>query len=363
MAKSVGSRLGDKAKYRGVVAVGVFVAALALSGCSNSSGGSASVVTGPPVVADQAKWDDIVKAAKTEGEVVVYEPPIAFGDVFEEFKKAYPEINVKLEEIPTADLIGRLDQQISMNATGADVTVTSSSAWLEENFAANNFAALQVSPQTGGEGWASRLADKSFATVWGYPFTIGHSTKIASDFASEEELLEAQPGAKVALNSPQAAPAVAFYYETLRQTYGDQILDRLAKTNHVTAANGLSMAQGLGAGDYDYAFPAVPAQLNSLIEKGAPVDQVVPKEGATGAYYSVAVLRSAAHPNAAQVLANWLMSREGATQMVSKHPPATVQLDVPGAIPWGTITAYDPADWTREKWDAWIAKEWTPRFG
>jgi hypothetical protein len=74
-------------------------------------------------------------------------------------------------------------------------------------------------------------------------------------------------------------------------------------------------------------------------------------------------MQKSAHPNAATVLANWLMSRDGATSLVKHISPATVPQEIDGAIPWGTVKTYDPKEWTTAKWDEWIAKYWTPRFG
>ncbi|UKA60412.1 ABC transporter substrate-binding protein [Arthrobacter sp. FW306-2-2C-D06B] len=339
---------------------------MAIAGCGaggGASSGAAGASTDPVTTTTVAAWNDIVKKANSEGKVTFYTSLTGMNPVVSAFEKAYPDIKVTVQLAPTSDLVSRLDQEISIGAKGADVAFHSSTGWFDKNYTENNFAGLQVSPEAASAGWNKLLANKSYATVYGYPFTLAYSTTGPGPVSSVQQLVDSNPHAKVGLVSPSVSPVIAFYYDTLRKTYGDQILAKLAKTNFSVQANNLLAAQGVGSGEYDYAVPAIGSQVSPLIASGAKVAQTIPTTATSGVFYDSAVLKNAPNPNAAQVFMNFLMSQEADTQFVKSLAPATVPLKTDGAVPWSDVQGYNPNDWTTEKWNAWIAKYWTPLFG
>ncbi|MEC3853102.1 ABC transporter substrate-binding protein [Paenarthrobacter ureafaciens] len=335
--------------------------ALGLTACGGSSPAT-EVSAGPPSTADSSAWDKVVEAANQEGSVNLYLSLGGADKVIADFEKAYPKIKVKQTFAATADLIQKLDQEMDAEAKGADLVMHASPGWFSDRYAAEKFASLSVSPDRSAEGWQDRLEGKSYATIFGFPYTISSKTG-QQVFTDTQSLLNANPKVKIGLNDPHVSVAAAFYYDTLRETFGDKILDQLAATNHTVSAGNTALAQALAAGSFDYAVPGQSSTTAPLIAKGAQIVETVPTKAVTGAYYNVAAIKTAPHPNAAQVLANWLMGKDGATSFVKNISPATVPLKVEGAIPWGEVKTYDPKEWTTDKWNAWIAKYWTPRFG
>ncbi|WPU09490.1 extracellular solute-binding protein [Pseudarthrobacter oxydans] len=334
---------------------------LSLTGCGGAAPEN-SVTAGPPAIVDNAAWDKIVESANKEGTVNLYRSLGGSENVMAEFEKAYPNIKIEQTFAGTGDLIQRLDQEIDADVTGADLVLHASPGWFDEKFAANKFASLSVSPDTASAGWEERLEGKSYATFFGFPYTLSSRTGLPT-YTDLKSLLDANPNARVGVNDPHASVAAAFYYETQRQEFGDKVLDQLAATQRTMESGNTKLAQALAAGTYDYAVPGQNSTTAPLIAKGAQIVETVPTKGTTGAYYTLAVMQKSAHPNAATVLANWLMSRDGATSLVKHISPATVPQEIDGAIPWGTVKTYDPKEWTTAKWDEWIAKYWTPRFG
>lgn len=337
---------------------------LTLSGCSSSSiTNSPEFSTGSPTTADDAAWESIVEAAKAEGEVVLYVPPLPMEGMVAAFEAENPGIKVTVETIPTPELIGRVDQEVAVGATGADVVLHSVDTWFRDKDQAGSLLSLHVSPDSADHGWTERLERKNFASVYANPYAIGYTTTGPGKIENVKALLDSFPDARIGLVNPSAAPATAHYYDVLRKTYGDDILDRLAKANHTIvdkAADGMRL---LAAGDFDYLLPAIYHQFIDPMGKGAPIDAIVPSEGTSAPRYSTASPLTAPHPAAAQVLMNWMMGEQGAKEFVGKLPPAAVPLAVDGAVPWKNVETMNPDDWTKEKWNAWIQEQWTPRFG
>lgn len=356
------SNSGSRVTRNALVSIGALgAAALVLAGCGSGSG-SAGLEPGPPAGVDQAQWDEIVEAANSEGEVVFYRSLGGMEEVIADFEAAYPEITISDSFAPTGELVQRLDQELEAGVTGADLTMHASPGWFIDRYASDTFGALAVSPDNQEEDWEDRLEGNSYATMFGFPYTLGYRTNNPAP-TSLKDLLDENPDVSIGINDPSIAIAVAFAYEELREVYGDEILDQLAAANYKIEAGNTQMAQSLGAGAFEYAYPSQSSTTAPLIASGAPMAEAVTDAAITGAYYNVAVLANAAHPNASLVFANWMMSRDGAESFVEHVSPATVPLDVEGAITWGDVATYDPEVWTTDYWNEWIAENWTPRFG
>lgn len=346
---------------RAVLAGLVGASVLLVSACGGGTPGGSAVEAGPPAMIDDGAWQEVVTAAREEGTVNLYFSLGGMEAVVEDFKEAYPEIDVESNFASTGDLVQRLDQEMDSGVSGADVVMHAAPEWFAAKSDSDQLAALSVSPEN-TDFWDDELEEQSFATVFGFPYTLtsqGDSTV----YTNLEELLDEDPDAKVAINDPSVAVAVAYYYESQRQEFGDEILDKLAAAQYSVFPGNTQMAQAIANGSFDYAVPGHSGTTKDLIAKGADLTETVPDQAANGAYYNVAVPTTAAHSNAGAVFINWLMSESGSQSFADNFSPASVPHDQDGTLPWGEMDSYDPEEWTTEKWNAWIAEYWTPRFG
>ncbi|WP_311215005.1 MULTISPECIES: extracellular solute-binding protein [unclassified Arthrobacter] len=354
---------GTRLRSRATAIVGAIgLATFGLTACGGGSSPATSVTTGPPSTVDSATWNKTLDAANQEGTVNWYFSVGSSDKIIADFEKAYPKIKVKATFAGTADLIPKLDQEIEAGVKSADVVVHASPGWFSDRYDADKFASLTVAPDQTSAGWEKLLGGKSYATVLAIPYTIS-SQSDQPTFTDVASLLAAKPDAKYGLLNPHSSVAAAFAYETLRQEFGDEILDKLAATSHTVEASNTPLGQALGAGSFEYALPGLASVTTPLVAKGARITETVPTKAASGPQYNAAVMGTAPHPNAATVFTNWLMSKDGAASFVKNVSPAATAISVDGSIPWDSVKSYDPKEWTNEKWNAWIAQYWTPRFG
>ena len=357
-------------KTSSVRGLGISAALLSITAATAACGGAGDAEvaeTGPPATASASEWDEIVDVANEEGELTLYwsmGEAESYPHLFDAFEKAYPDIDVNIVFQATGDLVNRLDEEISGNVASADTVVHASPLWFSDHYEADDFASLQVSPDNQDAGWEDMLDGKSYATWWGFQYVLGYNTGQPEPASDVKALLDANPDAKIGLVDPHASQAAANVYETLRQAYGDEILDQLSGADYTIYDSNSALSAGFGAGSVDYAYPDQVNTTGPLIKKGAPLAQLVTTEAQAGANYNVAVLKTAPHPNAAQVWANFVMSEAGQSAVIEDNAPAgTVPTDVENAIPWDAVRFLDPNEWTTEKWNAWIEEHWTPRFG
>ncbi len=346
-----------------VVGAAGLVLATTLAACGGSDADSGKKSAGPPVATDAAGWKKIEDAANTEGKLTVYFSLVGTEPIVKDFMRDYPGIKVTMEITPTADLLPRLDQELSVGAKGADVTFHASPGWFADNFKAGNFKTLELSPEVQETGAVKRVGSENYAGVYGFPNTISYRTSQPKP-ENIKQLLDTNPHAKIGLVDPRrSSPFVTYQYKVLQDAYGEDIMQRLAKANVTVVPSNPQLTEGIASGDFDYGYPDIASVTQAVIDKGAPVAIVVPKgKSVAGVHYNVAVLRTAQHPNAAQVFVNWLMSKRGATSLVAHLKPAVTPVKVPGSLGWDDVNTFDVDTWTTQVQNDWIAKNFAPYF-
>ena len=334
-----------------------------LAACGGSGDASGGEKDGPPVAVDAAAWKKIEDAANSEGKLTAYVSLTGMDPVFNDFKEAYPDIDVTVEQVPTADLLPRLDQELSVGAEGADVTFHASPGWFVDNFKKGSFKTLELGPAVQETGGLDRVGDQNYAGVYGFPNVISYRTSEPKP-ENLKQLLDTNPDAKIGIVDPRrSSPFVTYQYKVLQDAFGQEFMKRLAKANVTVVPSNPQLTEGIAAGDFDYAYPDIASITQAVIDKGAPVGIVVPEgDSVAGVHYNAAVLKGSAHTNAAQVFMNWLMSKAGATSLAKHLQPAVTPVQVDGSLPWDSVDVFDVDEWTTDVQNAWIAKNFAANF-
>lgn len=267
-----------------------------------------------------ADLDALIKAAKAEGEVTLYSAateniPKRVGAAF----TAKYGIRFNSSRISSSPLMQRYAAEAESGNIAADL------AWIAGGvgpFSENAVKRGWVEPvsQIGlpvvksGEFPASFMRPNS-AVVQVAPWGITYHTERlkGADIPREiKDILSPRFKGQILLPDPRSSDVYLAFWGLVYDRFGEQFFTQLRALEPRKFASGVPAVQALGAGEGLIELPAVPAQVLGIKNTGAPVDLSIPSL-TTGLEMEVVMTHrgKAKHPNAARLLANYIMSREG----------------------------------------------------
>ncbi|OZD04263.1 transporter [Rhodococcus sp. 06-235-1A] len=286
----------------GIAAVTVVAAAC---GQSSQEAGSAPV---------QGTWDDVVAAADEEGTVYLYssQHPENLALLETAFESKYPDIDLEFTRGSDVELNPRVENEARTGRGTADVHMSTDAAWITNASESGTYSTPVVGPAFDDPAYArstSMLNDTFFLTSAAI-FALGWNTDaVPAGLSSPEGLLDPALKGRLGVVNPAGFAAVVDEYRFFDENWtGGGFLDKLAAQEPRVYPGTLAVAQALSSGEIA-ASPMVPPLVREK-DAGAPVDWILP-DPAWGAPYYSHVLSSAPHPNAAQVLADFMVSAEG----------------------------------------------------
>jgi iron(III) transport system substrate-binding protein len=305
----------------------VIAGVAALTGCGDDGEQAA---TEPPTDAPATgDWEQVLAAAEEEGEVTIYSSQVSdqLDALKTAFEEAHPDITLTVVRQDDGALLPRIEAEARTGRGTADIYVSASLPWISENtdlFVEPRSPAFDepeydrdanvpegsyfvVSAFVGAYGWNTELYD---GTIEDWPDLL------------DEELADGRIG----IVNPDTPTKVSFYLN-LEDNYGDDFLQQLAEQEPRVYPSLQPMVGALTSGEIaagTFVDPLVDEQ-----EAGAPVEWRLGEHPWGTRFYGM-ILDSGPHPNAAQVLAEFLISREG--QEAIAGGGAAVLPDVPGAV-------------------------------
>jgi len=141
------------------------------------------------------------------------------------------------------------------------------------------------------------------------------------------DLLDPKLKGKIGVPDPAVSPSIVDYYFYLQEQFGPDIVEKLAAQKPQIFASVLTEAQNLTSGQISAALAVAP--LVDEKTNGAPVDYKIPSP-AWGARFFGSVTAVAPHPNAAQLLADYLVTPDGQEAIARKAGSALP--NVKGAV-------------------------------
>ncbi|MCZ4538571.1 MULTISPECIES: ABC transporter substrate-binding protein [Dietzia] len=284
---------------------GLAATALVVTGCG-SAGGSGSELAG--------SWDEIVTAATEEGSVTIYSnhAPANLEALKAAFEAKYPGIELTYVRGTDSDLIPKVEVE---NRTGngvADVHMTTDAGWIQRSLDAGEYSVEVVAPAVENPDYRAEdgVLDDTFFVTSATSIGLAWNTQnVPGGLASPEDLLDPRLEGKVGVVTPAGYPAVVHIYRRMDIDYGEAFVERLAALDPRIYTSGPGVTQALASGEV-WAAPG--ASMDVLVErdKGAPVDFALPENPIGIPFYSH-VLSAAPNPNAAQLLADFMVTAEG----------------------------------------------------
>lgn len=306
----------------------------ASGGGSDTTEASGSTAAGgetpPPAGISDADWDAIVTAAQEEGKVTFYSSQglDQLNDLAGRFSDEY---GIELEVVRDIDsaLIPKVEAEQQTGSGIADMIAQASAAWSEQRGAEGWFVP-PVGPAFDDPAYdrAANVSDNGYFTSSAAVLTFGWNTaQYPTGLTDYSDLLDPElAGGKIGVIEP-AAPSIVDFWLYLEENYGEDFVTQLAAQEPKIYPSSLPMAQALTSGEISAAsFVQV---LVDEQEQGAPVESGLADQ-VWGARFNTSILQTAPHPNAAQVLANFIITQPGQEAIARKA--ASVLPDITGSV-------------------------------
>lgn len=324
-----------------------------------------------------AEWEKTIKAAEQEGQVVVYK--IGPDAEWHEFQKRFPKIKLVLVPGRASQLLQRLMAERRAGKFLADVVRlgggTSTSLYKAKALdpLPDAFILPEVKDPTGwfeGRHYYNDV-DNRFTFVYAaFPLRFVGYNSTAVDpklFASFQDLLDPKWKGKITAKDPRdpgGGSPMLFLYHNPR--LGPEFIRKLIKVGALTLIRDeRQQVDWLANGKFPIAITAKAEDVDEAKRQGLPVEvmdaHAFKGEGvgleAGGTMISLA--NNAPHPNAAKVVINWFLSREGQTALqkgdAQRHGPNSLREDIskdeiPPALRRQAGTKYIRL-WGPEVWD------------
>jgi iron(III) transport system substrate-binding protein len=317
-AAPVGAESGQAAD-RAPMLLAQATKAAAKSGAQASAGNPARA---------KADLEALTKAAKAEGEVTIYSaaPDSIPRRTGAAFTKKYG-IKTSFIRLSTAPLAQRYFAEGEAGTFAADIVVTAGGSepyttegikkgWIEP------IAEAKLPVLTSGE-FPERFNDGLSPIVQISPWMIAYNKDLVkgADIPKDwPDMLDPKWKGKIILADPRVGSVFTQFWLMLHERYGDGFFTLLRAQEPRRYPGGIPAIQGLAAGEGSIYPPVIASVVTGVKDKGAPVDTVTPEFTTGTQFYLVLTARGKAkHPNAARLLANYIMSPEG-NQVFNDEP-------------------------------------------
>ena len=263
-----------------------------------------------------AQMDALVKAAKKEGKVVFYssEDRKALEPANKAFTAKYG-IPVELNRQSTGRSLRLAQSEFETNTVKADVLDITNPLvffeWKQKGYL-KQWKAAHADEQVSnlfrdkdGHIWARRLL----------VICIGYNKKHVSDKEAPktwEEVLQPKWKDKITMSGTASGPSFGWIVY-IANKYGWEYFDRLHKLNPIVAPSGDEAFALLATGERPLNIGNPCFDMLEAAAQGSPIGNIYPEDGPGVWWAGLGITKAAPHPNAAELFANFLMSKEGST--------------------------------------------------
>ncbi|GAF44712.1 ABC transporter substrate-binding protein [Rhodococcus wratislaviensis] len=293
------------------VLAGLGIAAVTLAASACGSGETVEVSADDLGPAGDSAWQEVIDKAKEEGSVTYYSGQATdnLQNSAAAFESAYG-IKVDIVRDNDANLQTKLAAEASTGNQVADLVASAAKPWVAERLAERYF-----SPATGPAFSAPEFDSAKFlsdGTIFyssAAVLTYGWNTdRVQDGLSGYEDLLDPSlAGGKIGVILPISA-AIVDFYDYLGETVSPDFVQKLAAQQPRTYTGAQAIAQALTSGEIAAAVYTLP--LTTEKKAGAPVDSGLASP-VFGAPFYTGVTAKAPHPNAAQLFANFLVTKAG----------------------------------------------------
>jgi len=316
---------------------------------------------------------ELYNAAKEEGgELTWYtahSDDITAQALGRSFESTYPGVKVNVLRTTAQVAYQRVTQEIKASAVQCDVFSSTdighsvelkAKGALEKYIPENASKVLDIYKGYDPDGYY-------FVTSAGL-IGIGYNTakvKAADAPKNWTDLLDPKWNNNIALGHPGFSGYVGTWALTLRNQYGWQFFEKLAKNNPRVGRSINDTVTMLNAGESAIAGCGPVGTLLESVQKGNPLAIVYPTDGSVLILAPSSIMKGSKHPNAARLFMEFLMSKE-ASQIWVDHFNESIRPEI--SPPKGARSAKDlktirPTVAEITKGIPEVIKQWRETFG
>lgn len=296
----------------------------------------------PAFAVAEQEWQKVLSAARKEGKVTLYS---TFGA---------PELRTTLDRAMAENYGVRIEWLVApggaVNAERirveqkagqyvADVWWTGASVLLTRELrgigALKPFTPHVVASQPDawrGQGVDSFTDQRDALTISqsvGGPIVVNTSLVSPAEYPkSFKDLLDPKWKGKIVMMDPTVPGGGAYIFGLLKREQGVEFWDKMKGQNISFIRDYSQVARHVAIGEAAVGLGLSPIHVMALLLANAPIKLLPASEGGYVANILVSLINNAPHPNAARVLINWMLTREGQEPVAFHTGNVSVRKDV-----------------------------------
>jgi iron(III) transport system substrate-binding protein len=317
--------------------IGATAAAALLGATLVSAGaGAGDLPAGYP-----ASYAKTISAAEGEGKLVIYANTEQFAvqPLLDDFQAAFPKIPVDYLEVKAADLYSRVSSEAAAGALKADFVWSSAmdlQFMLTDEGVAGTYASVEKPNLPKWAIWKDQIYGVTFEpVVFVYNKKLIPENEVPQTRAEFAKLLMTKSEAfagKVTSYDPERS-GLGFFVVSHDARVNDDLWKLVrgfgaAKAKFYTSTG--AMLEKVGAGEHAIAYNIIGPYALLKAQKDPNIGIVVPKDYTEILTRSAIIPKAAAHPNAARVFLDYLLSKRGQQVIADKSLLYSIRADVEG---------------------------------
>jgi iron(III) transport system substrate-binding protein len=311
----------------------------------------------------QQSWQELVRAAETEGKVVVIGPPIApHRETIQQFQKAFPKIALEYSGMTASESEPRLRAERKAGVYNWDVIVSGVSATLyTAQIPAGWLAPIRdvIRPENARDelwigGYDASFLDKERKRVFATQATVSHMILVhrglipRGEIKDMSDLLDPKWKGKIALYDPRLrGPGITPLIQFMLAVGEDNARKFLREQDVVVTTTTRQLAEWAMRGRYPITFGLAegerhPYQVQGIGKEVEPLPLPPRLQSVSPQWGAVVLVSNQPHPAASAVFINWLLSRDAQADWAKRAQVNSRRTDVPPGDPGSLI---DAATW------------------